>query len=53
MALMQMVKEEVDKGLVKMRGISPSRRNGFSITERDEKDVLATTMKFIPYEVHG
>jgi hypothetical protein len=49
MGLMQMVKEEVDKGMAKMWGISPSGRNGFSITKRDEKDILAQTMKFTPY----
>ena len=48
-SMLEMTKKAVDSGEIKMWGLSPAGGCGFSISERDPKDILAASMKYAPY----
>jgi hypothetical protein len=47
--LCDMVKEHIKTGVLKTWGVNPGGHNGFGISEKDEKEILAMASMYIPY----
>ncbi len=56
LGMLQMVKEDISKGIHKEWGMSVNGSMGYAISELGEKELYASIMKFQPYihfEVHA
>ena len=49
LGMMQMVKEDISKGVHKDWGMSINGSMGYAISELAEKELYATMMRFMPY----
>jgi len=49
MSMLEGVKKDIASGELKMWGISSGGGNGYSISERSEKEIFAVVMKYTPY----
>jgi hypothetical protein len=48
MQMLQLVKADLESGKDKAWGISPSGDHGYSITERDEAEIMVDLARFMP-----
>ena len=46
--LCDMVKKHIESGVIKTWGVNPGGQNGFGISEKDEKEILAMVSMYIP-----
>jgi len=48
-SMLEMTKKSIESGEVKMWGLSATGGCGFTITDREPKELLANSMKYAPY----
>ena len=48
-SMLEMTKKALDSGEIKMWGLSATGSCGFTVTDRDPKELLANSMKYAPY----
>ena len=49
MSMAEMTKKAVDSGEIKMWGVGAGGDCGFTVGDRDPKDIFASSMQYIPY----